>query len=146
MNGPVLSCFADTPTVHETADPANPVHGEGGTATFTLKLSDPGGYPGNGVPSEDMHITLKFTGVGANPATITGAQADILLNSFTLPPGSPIVIESINSAAGTVTIKVPGGFSDGQFSFSVEVNDDKLTEPVAVRRVRFQRDGQRSHD
>ena len=128
MNGPVLSVTADTTTVHETADPANPEHGVGGTATFTVKLSDPGAYPGNGVPSEAMLVTLKFTGAGANPAAITGAQADILLNSFKLPLGSPVTIESIDAAAGTVTVKVPKGFNLGEFKFSVDINDDMLTE------------------
>ncbi|SBW05825.1 hypothetical protein KL86DPRO_20556 [uncultured delta proteobacterium] len=133
MNGPVCSIEAgpDNTGAYNEGD---------GFASFTMKLSDPAGFTGNGVPSETMTVYLKLSGAGdafGSAADTAGAYADVKWDSLTFAdPSSGISVNAGKSdfANGIIAFEVPagwkgsGGATDGAFTFRVDIVDDALTE------------------
>ena len=127
MNGPVVS-------LAHAAGSDGTFEESSGQAAFTLKLTDPSGHPGNGVPVEDMVVTLQLgsNGTGEDAADLN----DVSWNGITIiPAGCGVTVDMANSdfSTGKVALKIPAGFGDndgtsGMFDFTVGINDDRLTE------------------
>ena len=126
MNGPVVS-VAVSPSVGETDS----------AVEVTLTLDPPSGYPDNGVPVEDMEVTLKFAGSGGDPVEL--ADFDFTLTKIKVispdydpdDPTTHVEVLSTNPGTGEIVVKVPAGFDNvAGLTISVPVNDDDLTEDM----------------
>ena len=124
MNGPVVS-VAVSPSVGETES----------AVEVTLTLEHPVGFSDNGVPVEDMEVTLKVAGSGDDPAEL--ADFDFTLDKIKVispaydpdDPTTHVEVLSTNPGTGEIVVKVPAGFDNAAgLTISVPVNDDDLTE------------------
>lgn len=116
MNGPVVSIFADNSGSMSSSSMVD--EGPDAECGYIIRV--------DGVPSEDMYVTVTFTG-NSSAGDAASPEQDLGLSSITVnTPGASL--HSVNSATGEVVFKVDEGFSGTDISFTVPVTDDHLSE------------------
>ncbi len=124
MNGPRVGIEA---VPDEIQGGEHQVSEHDGAAHYEITLSDATGYPGSGVPSQDMTVTLKLTAGTAAVASQTDADVTWPQDTNAFQFSDPRI--SVASISGdTVILNVPTGFDAGSFTFKVNITDDAFSE------------------